>query len=60
MRLRVAAVFALAMAVLLLIAGLAIHAGLRDELTNASDDGLETRAAAVARLLQERGGPEPG
>jgi len=59
-RLRVAAVFALALAVLLAVAGLAIRAGLRDQLTNATDDGLETRAAAVGRLLVERGRPVPG
>jgi heavy metal sensor kinase len=59
-RLRVAAAFALAMAVLLLIAGVAIRAGLRDEITDATDETLETRATAVARLLVDRGRPLPG
>ncbi len=59
-RLRVAGAFALAMTVLLTLAGLAIRAGLRDEITNATDETLETRATAVARLLIDRGRPLPG
>jgi heavy metal sensor kinase len=59
-RLRVAAAFALAMAILLAIAGLAIRAGLRDQITDATDETLETRATAVARLLVDRGRPLPG
>ena len=59
-RLRVAGAFALAMAVLLVVAGLAIRAGLRDEITDATDETLETRATAVARLLVDRGRPLPG
>ena len=60
MRLRVAGAFALAMAVLLIVAGLAIRAGLRDEITDATDETLETRATAVARLIVDRGRPLPG
>ena len=60
MRLRVAGAFALAMAVLLVVAGLAIRAGLRDEITDATDETLETRATAVARLIVDRGRPVPG
>ncbi|MET0770696.1 MAG: histidine kinase dimerization/phospho-acceptor domain-containing protein, partial [Solirubrobacteraceae bacterium] len=59
-RLRVAGAFALAMAVLLTVAGFAIRAGLRDEITGATDETLETRATAVARLLVDRGRPLPG
>ena len=59
-RLRVAGAFALAMAVLLVVAGLAIRAGLRDEITDATDETLETRATAVARLIVDRGRPVPG
>ena len=59
-RLRVAGAFALAMAVLLVVAGLAIRAGLRDEITDATDETLETRATAVARLIVDRGRPLPG
>jgi heavy metal sensor kinase len=59
-RVRVAGAFALAMAILLVIAGLAIRAGLADEITDATDETLETRATAVARLLVDRGRPLPG
>ncbi len=59
-RLRVAGAFALAMALLLVVAGLAIRAGLRDEITGATDETLETRATAVARLIVDRGRPVPG
>jgi heavy metal sensor kinase len=59
-RLRVAAAFALAMAVLLAIAGVAIRIGLADQITGATDETLETRATAVARLIVDRGRPEPG
>jgi heavy metal sensor kinase len=59
-RLRVAAAFALAMAVLLALAGVAIRTGLRDEITGATDETLETRATAVARLIVDRGRPLPG
>ena len=59
-RLRVAGAFALAMALLLVFAGVAIRAGLRDEITDATDETLETRATAVARLLVDNGRPVPG
>jgi heavy metal sensor kinase len=59
-RLRVAAAFALAMAILLAAAGVAIRIGLGDQITDATDETLETRATAVARLLVERGSPQPG
>jgi heavy metal sensor kinase len=59
-RLRVAAAFALAMAVLLALAGIAIRIGLADQITDATDETLETRATAVARLIVDRGRPEPG
>ncbi len=48
------------MLVLLAVAGLAIRSGVQDQLTDATDSQLETRASAVARLLVERGGPEVG
>lgn len=57
---RVIGAFAVVMLVLLVAAGLAIHSGVDDQITDATDSQLETRAAAVARLMVERGGPEPG
>jgi signal transduction histidine kinase len=52
--------FALAITVVLAAAGTFFYLGLRSELTAALDDGLETQAAAVARLLVERGEARPG
>jgi two-component system, OmpR family, sensor kinase len=59
-RWRVGAVLALALAVVLAAAGLAVREGLARSLQDGFDEALETRAAAVARLLVERGGPVPG
>jgi signal transduction histidine kinase len=59
-RVRVTAVFAASMAVVLAAAGAFVYYGLRTELTEALDDQLETQAAAVARLLVERAGAQPG
>lgn len=59
-RARVTLAFALSMAVVLAGSGVWVYLGLRGELTEATDDALETQAAAVARLVVERGGAEPG
>lgn len=59
-RLRVTAAFALAMALVLAGAGVLIYLGVRAELTDALEDSLETRAAATARLIIERGEARPG
>lgn len=57
---RVLLPFAAVMAVLLTVAGFAISSGMNDQLSDARDNELETRASAVARLLVERGSVEPG
>lgn len=57
---RVVVPFALVMAVLLTVAGFAISSGMNDQLADSTDNELETRASAVARLLVERGAVEPG
>ncbi|WP_354702407.1 hypothetical protein DSM112329_02765 [Paraconexibacter sp. AEG42_29] len=59
-RVRVVAAFALAAAVLLLAAGIAVREGLEDQLTDAVDDGLQTRVAIAGRLLRDAGGPRAG
>lgn len=57
---RVLLPFAAVMAALLTVAGFAISSGMNDQLSDARDNELETRASAVARLLVERGSVEPG
>lgn len=55
-RVRVAAVVGAAMAAVLGVTGLFVYVGLRDQLTGAVDEALETRASAVAKLLVEGAG----
>lgn len=57
---RVVAAFAVAMAIVLAIIGVAIYQGVADQLTDATDSALEARAAAIARLIDERGAVGPG
>lgn len=57
---RVLLPFAAVMAVLLTVAGFAISSGMNDQLADSTDNELETRASAVARLLVERGSVSPG
>lgn len=57
---RVVLPFAVVMAVLLALAGLAISSGMNDQLADSTDNELETRASAVARLMVERGAVERG
>jgi heavy metal sensor kinase len=59
-RARVVGAFAAVMLVLLVGAGVAIRSGVDDQITDAIDSQLETRIAAVARLLVERGSPAAG
>lgn len=59
-RVRVTGAFTAVMAVVLAATGLFVYLGLRDVLTEGVDESLETRAAAVARLLTERGGAGAG
>lgn len=58
--LRVTGVFAVTMTIVLASAGLFVYYGLRAELTDGLDESLETRAAATARLIVERGQVRPG
>jgi signal transduction histidine kinase len=60
LRRRVTVSYVLAAAVVLALVGVAVHEGVRARLMEALDEGLETRATVVARLLVETGTVRPG
>jgi two-component system OmpR family sensor kinase len=60
LRLRITAAFIVAVAVALVAVGVVMHSALKVRLNDALDEALETRATAIARLLVERGEPQPG
>jgi two-component system, OmpR family, sensor kinase len=57
---RVTLAFTASMAVVLVVVGVLLRAGLSAELVEGVDEALETRAAAVGRLIEQRGRAEPG
>lgn len=60
LRTRVTLAYLAAIVAAIAIGGVLVNAALEARLTDALDETLETRTAAVGRLLVDRGGPAPG